>query len=527
MPTLVLRFPGGRYHATPPGHHVNEGIVEWPPSPWRLARALLACGYATQHWEEVPAAGRRLIDALCGCLPEYRLPPAALGHSRHYMPMAVFDKGREKTTLVLDTFADVGDGELWVRWPTTIDSEVNALFTSLVEHLGYLGRSESWVVGRTVSDGTPLPTRGKAFPHSEAARPARDFEQVTVTAPEDPSVYARWREQEVADALKAAGAKPDGRKPSRAIARQQDIYPSDILACLQRDTAWWRERKWSQAPGSRRVLYWRETGALEVGPPAPSRPAGPVPIECMVFSLTTPSGARSALPTIVRTLPQAELLHRALVSKLGFGAEALCPELTGRDDAGLPLKGHRHAHILPIDLDDDGHLDHIVLYAPQLLGPRAQRAARSVRRTYTKGGVGELQVALAGQGALSGLRALQAKLGAGVGGMLGPAREWRSATPFVAPRHLKSRGTNTLEGQVNAELAERGLPAAAVEVVPWDSATLPQRHFVRRRSGRRPQPVSDAAFVLRLRFSEAVGGPICIGYASHFGMGRFEAKLGS
>ena len=27
MPTLQMRFPGGRYHATPWGHHVNEDIL--------------------------------------------------------------------------------------------------------------------------------------------------------------------------------------------------------------------------------------------------------------------------------------------------------------------------------------------------------------------------------------------------------------------------------------------------------------------------------------------------------------------
>lgn len=62
MPTLKLRFPGGRYHATPWGHHVNEGLIEWPPSPWRLLRALIACGFTTQHWSEVPPLARSLID---------------------------------------------------------------------------------------------------------------------------------------------------------------------------------------------------------------------------------------------------------------------------------------------------------------------------------------------------------------------------------------------------------------------------------------------------------------------------------
>src|SRR5437867_3663314 len=56
-PTLLLRFPGRRYHATPWGHHVNEGLIEWPPSPWRLLRALLATGYTKLGW---PADGPRV-----------------------------------------------------------------------------------------------------------------------------------------------------------------------------------------------------------------------------------------------------------------------------------------------------------------------------------------------------------------------------------------------------------------------------------------------------------------------------------
>src|SRR5690606_34470106 len=39
MPTVLVEFPGGRYHAPPWGHHVNEGQIEWPPCPWRLLRA--------------------------------------------------------------------------------------------------------------------------------------------------------------------------------------------------------------------------------------------------------------------------------------------------------------------------------------------------------------------------------------------------------------------------------------------------------------------------------------------------------
>ncbi|MBI2382493.1 MAG: type I-U CRISPR-associated protein Cas5/Cas6 [Gammaproteobacteria bacterium] len=523
MPTMVLRFPGGRYHATPGGHHVNEGVVEWPPSPWRLVRALIACGYSTQHWGEVPPEGQRLVEALSSVLPEYRLPQAALGHSRHYMPTTKMKDGREETTLVLDAFADVGDGALWVRWPAKVDEEAQQIFDVLVAHLGYLGRSESWVLGESISDDVPLPQAGRAFPHSNDARPGRNFEQIALSAPDIPVEYATWRKSEVEAAIKELSL-PAGKKPTQAQQRKiQGAYPADLVDCLQRDTAWWKEKKWSRAPGCRSALYWREGNALEVGPPSSPRVSDAHRVEMMLLALTTPSGSKSALPTVARTLPQAELLHSALVSKLGFGGEP-CAEIVGRDEMGEPLKGHKHSHILPVDLDGDGRLDHIVLFAPMGLGARAQRAVRSLRRTYMKGGVGELQVAVAGVGALNDMRAIGAGMVQAVNDLLGPttgAVSWVSTTPFVPPRHLKKSGRSSLVGQVEAELQVRGLPPAKVDVLDWTGETLALRHFVRRRL-RGPQPLIDVCFAVRLAFDSPVGGPICLGYGSHFGLGLFR-----
>lgn len=528
MPTLVIRFPGGRYHATPGGHHVNEGLVEWPPSPWRLVRALIATGYSTQHWNDVPPAGRRLVEALSSALPEYRLPKGALGHSRHYMPTTRMKNGREETTLVLDTFADVGDGALWVRWPVTLDAEAQALFDTLASHLGYLGRSESWVLGEAVADTVPLPEQGAAFVHAERSRPGRGFEQIVLTAPERPERYAAWRREEVDAAVAALGLAIDKKrtKPQqKKVDAIECVYPSDLVHCLQCDTAEWKAHKWSQAPGARAVLYWRETNALEVGTPLAPR-AVPAPhVEMMLLALTTPSGSRSALPTVARTLPQADLLRKGLMSKLGFGGEP-CPELVGRDAARTPLKGHAHAHIVPLDLDRDGHLDHIVIFARMGLGARAQGAIRSLRRTYMKGGVGELQVAVAGVGALNDLRSLSAGLSDAIEGFLGPcggATTWVSATPLVPPRHLKKKGRCSLTGQIQQDLVDRGLPPAEVETLGWTHATLPLRHVVRRRQGGPPPPV-DMGFPIRLRFERPVAGPICLGYGSHFGLGRFSAE---
>jgi CRISPR-associated protein Csb2 len=442
------------------------------------------------------------------------------------MPTTKMKDGREDTTLVLDAFADVGDGALWVRWPTKVDEAARQLFDVLVAHLGYLGRSESWVLGESISDDVPLPHFGRAFVHSDSARPGRGFEQIVLSAPEVPSDYATWRKDQVETALMELRL-PVGKRPTQAQQKKidaiQSAYPADLADCLQRDTAWWKARKWSRAPGSRSVLYWREGNALEIAPPSSRRVSRAHRVEMMLLSFTTPSGSKSALPTIARTLPQAELLHGALVSKLGFEGEP-CPEIVGRDANRDPLKGHRHSHVLPVDLDGDGRLDHAVVFAPMGLGARAQRAVRSLRRTYTKTGVGELQLAVAGVGTLSDLRTIGAGMSQAVHELLGPATGatvWVTKTPFVPPRHIKANGRSSLIGQVEAELHGRGFPSARVDVLEWTNETISLRHFVRRRQ-RGPQPPLDAGFALRLAFDRPVGGPICLGYGSHFGLGLFR-----
>ena len=153
-----------------------------------------------------------------------------------------------------------------------------------------------------------------------------------------------------------------------------------------------------------------------------------------------------------------------------------------------------------------------------------------MKRTYSKGGVGQLQVAVAGRGALLDLRhldSLDSKVATSITRLLGPkdgAIIWASATPFVPPRHLKNRGRNTLQGQILAELKTRGLPDAAIEVLPWTADVHRLRHVVRSRRPPAPQPPVDAALLLRLRFSSPILGPLCLGYASHFGLGRFSAE---
>ena len=150
-----------------------------------------------------------------------------------------------------------------------------------------------------------------------------------------------------------------------------------------------------------------------------------------------------------------------------------------------------------------------------------------MKQTWTKGGVGDLQVALVGRGGLDSLRVLPDSLRSSNERLLAPVggcQTWISTTPFVAPRYMKRRGKNDLPGQINAELESRGLPQATnVEILPWDSDTLKLRHFIRiRRRGGSPPP-DGTGYALRLQLLEPITGPLTLGYASHFGLGLFQA----
>src|SRR5947209_2960160 len=104
--SVALSFPAGRFHATPWGHHVNEGRTEWPPSPWRLLRALVAV------WKRklpgVPLVEENiegLLTALASQPPTFHLPLATLGHTRHYMPLG--STNANERTKVFDAFVSL------------------------------------------------------------------------------------------------------------------------------------------------------------------------------------------------------------------------------------------------------------------------------------------------------------------------------------------------------------------------------------------------------------------------------------
>lgn len=518
MVTIEFRFPAGRYHATPWGSHVNEGLIEWPPSPWRVLRALLATGYAKLEWNGSgpPDVARALIEKLATALPEYSLPGGTATHSRHFMPTAVLESGKERTTLVFDTWAQLEHEPLCIQWNVELSQDERDTLELLVTNLNYLGRSESWTEARLLRQGQDL-IQTTVVPCDQHPRPSRDSEQVAMLAPLDPGEYAIWRGSAVAAALEGATKK----ERSRIV----EAYPATIVDCLQVETGWLKRLGWNQPPGSRKVFYWRRADSLQVNPPTTrSRRSVTTPVVAMLLSMSTQTGNDHALPPVTRTLPQAELLHRALVSivtKRGGRSSVL----SGKGEQGAPLSSsHQHAHVIPLDLDEDQHLDHILIWAPMGLDHDAQRVVRDLRQTYMKGGTAPVRLAVAAAGSISEIVQLPGPLGHRLRSLIGPATVWVSQTPLVPPRHIKRSGRNTIEGQIAFECESRGIPRPGGVAVldPREPSVARIRHFVRRRrSG--PVPAADIGVAIRITFEEPVTGPIILGYACHFGLGLFVA----
>src|SRR5690349_19545927 len=140
MTVLELSFPAGRYHATPWGRHVNEGAIEWPPSPWRILRALIATWYLKA--QEIPEPTIRSLTEKLSAPPAFRLPRAGTGHTRHYMP---YNEGKnEKTTKVFDTFIQLAENDtVLVAWDVPLAPDELTALQTLASRLGYFGRAES------------------------------------------------------------------------------------------------------------------------------------------------------------------------------------------------------------------------------------------------------------------------------------------------------------------------------------------------------------------------------------------------
>jgi len=459
--TAILRveFPWGKYHATEWGRNVNEGQPEWPPSPWRILRALFAtwknrCAHLQD--EDVEAA----LSQLSGP-PTFHLPAMRPAHLRHYMPQKNYRSvGKPDTTLTFDPFAVIDSQvPIYIEWDADLAEGPTTALGEIAAALSYLGRSESICRAELVS---------------RVERPAPEL----------------W---------KPAG--PQDHVDTEVLCPQQSFKLSDLLQSP--DTV--RKNGRIIPPGSHLVPYTRVD--LTQGAPSATdwRP--------------TYAAVRLAVhprprPTIANAVAVGELLRRAALKKHGEPSETL----SGKQPSGDRNRGrHEHAHYFSLTpghrLDAGAPIDSLVVWAPGRLNGDELAALAQVkwlRADRAASGVPDIAVAVAAFGEIEEVAPE----------IVGPVSTWRSRTPFVPGRHRQKLSWNDhIQIEIARELSVyRDLPAPTSVTVLDDDA---RRYRRRRLPPKETIGGSRRAAFVEIRFKHPVKGPIILGSMSHFGLGLF------
>lgn len=474
--SLAFTFPWGRYHANPWGRHVNEGVSDWPPSPWRILRALYATWQA-RAWHLDTGLIHAVLSALA-TPPEYLLPPYVEAHTRHYMPnmthMLGFPRTGQTTAnsddakdKAFDSFVVMERGAVVVvTWSVNLEAEQREALAELASLLPYLGRAESVCEARLLSPADTSPRGLRCAPCDEVK----------------------------------GGAGP-GLGLVRVLV---PTSPLDIDALTVRTTAV-RNKGLVDAPGARWHAYLRP---LPAEPSAPPRRSSRTPPTAVRWAIASP-----ALPSLRAAVAMADVLRQACMSRYGrrFGGQQ-SEVLAGKDHGGAPLAGHSHAHYLALDEDSDGLLDHLLLWAPRGLDQRDLEAIAALDRLTGFGHVSDFRPARLGLEALGSVDRVAAWL-------VGPSRVWVSHTPFAPPRHAKRRVSweSHVAAEVRRELLSRGLPAAStVELLRGEWLS-----YRRHRPTRERLPEARRAAGVRIVFEAPATGPLALGALSHFGLGLF------
>lgn len=541
MVAISLRFLAGRYHATPWGRHVNEGAVEWPPSPWRILRALVATWKRT-----LPELTQNQVEPILRALiepPEFVLPPASTGHTRHFMPWNKNwkDDKQHPRTLVFDTFVVVAretseNGAGWspsplvVRWPNADLEDLQAeTLKRMLANLNTLGRSESWCAAELLDSAND---RAGLFSGPLHGDVPRDHEIVRLLCPDPDSALAD-------DHVVTVTSEMEGRgRNKRTIVKRSSVCDPAWNLCME--TLQLHKERWSDPPGSRWVSYARPRECFRIGPRLRPRLTERTPaVTTFRFALDS-----NVLPLVTETLPVAEAarrvsmgIHGRLTAKNGqVGRSDI---LAGKDEGGQPMGDHSHAYYLPTDEDGDGRLDHLTIYAAGGFGPDERRALdrlRSLRTGWQSEERHPLRLLLLGMGAM----------GDYVPGPLRPSKVWVSVTPYLASRYAKTTGRHRVDlgspdaraaflqndlqsllAAVRPDLAGEGGLLAIIEPL-WDDNSVfnvagrwRTIQFKRFRSKSGDDGGRRLAGAFRLTFDRPVSGPIALGWSSHFGMGLF------
>jgi CRISPR-associated protein Csb2 len=146
-------------------HHAHcEGLIDWPPAPWRILRAIVA----GSHNVDLPSKHRETLKGLLHKMaqvePEYYLPQAA--YIQHRSPRPQMKPGKPpvkepgKTLYAAGLLLDEQDSTIYVQYPLELSETEDLVLRLIFNGLTYLGRREAaakWKLADQMPESNAIP----------------------------------------------------------------------------------------------------------------------------------------------------------------------------------------------------------------------------------------------------------------------------------------------------------------------------------------------------------------------------------
>lgn len=506
MPLIIeQRFPLGRFHAT----RWKQGTFgdpygEWPPSPYRLLRALVMRWFQYVRemglGREEEEANRRgqlypLLDSLSNSLPFFYLPPYSWRGPaiKQYQPTAVewTDKQKKNAgykkpapTLVEDHYRLIPPEEMvfWYWEKLELPSSHISLLDNLLSRVLYFGRAESFCRMRRV----------EALPNGV-------------------EVNCLLNETDDGKSVPVLSPVPGQLNPESLL------WATGEKEMISRPT-----------PPGTRWYYAKLPKVPRTVPSLPPKITHPEGLRCVQFAV----GGR-VFPPVHLWVKLTERFRGRVIKEL---AMLISPEsrgeyqrldeanrrqlsmISGKDEQGKPFAGHRHAYFL-LWPDESSQPTRLIVVREE---PFTHNEIEAMLMASEK------PVAWDYSAPKWKVRLVPIPFGAAPPQELfTSSRVWKTITPFVPPaeRHRfrkgKERPGESLEQIVTRLLNGRAKPSLveAKGEVTW--VKLHETRERRQAQKKSRTPWMRPGYQLKVTFDEEVSGPLILGDSCHYGLGLF------